>query len=332
MTYYRNIRKLYKELNIENKLKATLNFNKEWVELLELLEKINYCNQRYELVDNCIIISYKHKLNILNFKNLFPLKLNVEIVGFPISISHKGYFGDIDKVKMTIEKRKGLKIILNSDEVIKNGGITLSSFIFYNKFENFNDYLNSLRSQYRRRLKIALDHRKKISIKKINIKNFNEKHYELYISIMDRAENPLETLPIKFFQEYESEIYEFIDIDTKRILGFIQIKEIDKKLLFLFGGFKKEDNREYDLYYNMLLKIVEIGIEKNIKVIEFGQTAEESKFKIGCEEKKKYLYIHHSNLFINKFIQTLAPLFSYKPYSIKHNVFKENASIKAEKL
>ncbi len=149
---------------------------------------------------------------------------------------------------------------------------------------------------------------------------------------MNRTENPLEILPAYFFQEFEAEIYEFTDIDTERIIGFIQIKEINKKLLFLFGGFKKEDNRKYDLYYNMLLKIVEIGIEKNIQVIEFGQTAEESKLKIGCKEKKKYLYIHHSNLFINKFIQTLAPLFSYKPYNIKHNVFKEKGSIKVENL
>jgi len=323
MTYYKEISKICKKLNIENKLITSSNINKEWLELLELLEKINYCNQRYELVDNCIIISYKHRLNILNFKNLFPLKLNVEIIGFPISISHKGYFGDEDKVKRIVEERKGLKIILNSDQGFENGGMTLSSFIFYNKFENFNDYINSLRSQYRRRLKIALNHREKLSIKKINRKDFNKKHYELYISIMNRAENPLEILPINFFQEYEAEIYEFLDIDTKKILGFIQVKEINKKLLFLFGGFKKEDNREYDLYYNMLLKIVEIGIEKNIKVIEFGQTAEESKLKIGCKEKKKYLYIHHSNLLINKFIQMLVPFFSYKPYTIKHNVFKE---------
>ncbi len=323
MTYYKEISKICKKLNIENKLITSSNINKEWLELLELLEKINYCNQRYELVDNCIIISYKHRLNILNFKNLFPLKLNVEIIGFPISISHKGYFGDEDKVKRIVEQRKGLKIILNSDQGFENGGMTLSSFIFYNKFENFNDYINSLRSQYRRRLKIALNHREKLSIKKINRKDFNKKHYELYISIMNRAENPLEILPINFFQEYQAEIYEFLDIDTKKILGFIQVKEINKKLLFLFGGFKKEDNREYDLYYNMLLKIVEIGIEKNIKVIEFGQTAEESKLKIGCKEKKKYLYIHHSNLLINKFIQMLVPFFSYKPYTIKHNVFKE---------
>ena len=323
MTYYKEISKICKKLNIENKLITSSNINKEWLELLELLEKINYCNQRYELVDNCIIISYKHRLNILNFKNLFPLKLNVEIIGFPISISHKGYFGDEDKVKRIVEERKGLKIILNSDQGFENGGMTLSSFIFYNKFENFNDYINSLRSQYRRRLKIALNHREKLSIKKINRKDFNKKHYELYISIMNRAENPLEILPINFFQEYQAEIYEFLDIDTKKILGFIQVKEINKKLLFLFGGFKKEDNREYDLYYNMLLKIVEIGIEKNIKVIEFGQTAEESKLKIGCKEKKKYLYIHHSNLLINKFIQMLVPFFSYKPYTIKHNVFKE---------
>ena len=72
----------------------------------------------------------------------------------------------------------------------------------------------------------------------------------------------------------------------------------------------------------MLLKIVEVGIERGVKTIEFGQTAEETKLKIGCVEKKKYLYIHHSNKTINKLIKALVPAFSYKPYSKEHKVFK----------
>jgi len=72
----------------------------------------------------------------------------------------------------------------------------------------------------------------------------------------------------------------------------------------------------------MLLKIVETGIDKKIGVIEFGQTAEESKLKIGCVEVPRFLYVHHSNPVLNWVIQALLPLFSYKPYQIKHHVFK----------
>lgn len=330
MAIYKNIKDLDKYLKDTNKSTIDIKLHKEWINLLELLEKINYCNQRYEVIDNCMVVSYKLRLNIFNFKDVFPLNLNVEIIGLPISISHRGYFGDISKVKKIVEKRKGLKIILNSDHMVEKSGLTLSSFIFYNRFKSFDDYLNSLRSSYRRRIKKAISNRKRLDIRQLDRKDFNKEHYKLYLSIMERADNPLETLPIEFFKEYEGQLYEFIDKKINILVGFIQVKEIDEKLLFLFGGFYKKDNRSYDLYYNMLLTIVQLGIKRNVKLIEFGQTAEESKLKIGCIEKKKYLYVHHSNPILNKCIQILLPFFSYKPYNIKHNVFKEEDNLKVE--
>lgn len=323
MTTYIKIINSYEDLEYKDEKGNNKKIAREWIVLLDLLERINPCNQIYELIDDCIIISYKSKLNVFNFKNILPLRLNIEVIALPISLSHRGYFGDPYKVKRIVEKRKGLKLILNSDTAFEDGGLTLSTFIFHNRFDNFSDYIDSLRSSYRRRINIALLNREKLIIRKIDKSNFNEEHYLLYISIMKRTENPLEVLPIEFFKEYESEIYEFIDKDTKRILGFIQIKQIDDGLLFLFGGFDKADNQTYDLYYNMILKIVEVGIKKKVKLIEFGQTAEESKLKIGCIEKKKYLYIHHSNPIINKAVKLLVGFFSYKPYKVKHNVYKK---------
>src|SRR5665648_661738 len=113
----------------------------------------------------------------------------------------------------------------------------------------------------------------------------------------------------------------FLKLNLFSFLGELSFKMNDR-LCFMFGGFRQEDNERYDLYYNMLLKIVETGIDKKVGVIEFGQTAEESKLKIGCREEFKYLYVHHSNPVFNWFIQKMLPLFSYKPYQIKHHVFK----------
>jgi len=311
-------------LVLANDLSLYNGFNKEIIDLLEMLETINPCEQEYELINNNIIISYILKINLFNFKNIFPLKVKVQIIGLPISISEKGYWGEVNSIVKDIEKRKGLKILLNGESEFKNGGRTLSTFIFENKFSSFNEYLSALRSPYRRRINKALKHRNNIGIRKLSSKNFNENHYKLYLSIMDRTMNPLETLSLKFFTDFDAELYEFLDIETKDVIGFIQLKEINDKLCFLFGGFKKEDNFKYDIYYNILLKIIEIGIEKQVKLIEFGQTAEECKLKIGCKEVPKYMYVHHSNPFLNKVIQKLVPLFSYKPYHIVHHVFKHN--------
>ncbi|MEL7648733.1 MAG: hypothetical protein AAGU76_11605 [Sedimentibacter sp.] len=326
MSKYKSINNLKNQLESMSALKSYENLY-EMIPLLELLEKVNPCDQEYELIDDNIIISYSLKLNLFNFKNIFPLRAKVQIIGLPVSVCEKGYWGEAASIENVIQQRKGLKVLLNGDTPFKGGGKTLSTFVFENKYSSFDEYLDALRSPYRRRINQALKHRDSIEVRKINREDFNENHYKLYLSIMDRTDNPLETLPIEFFTSYEAELYEFINIKTKDVLAFIQLKEIKDKndtLYFLFGGFRKEDNEAYDIYYNMLLKIIETGIEKQVKTIEFGQTAEESKLKIGCREKCKYLYVHHSNPVLNFFIQHLVPLFSYKTYNIKHHVFKDS--------
>ncbi len=324
MKKFNSVNDLIVELKKSHAANLYNEFSQEVINILKLLEGINPCNQQYELSNNCIIVSYELKINLFNFKNIFPLNVKVQIVGFPISICQKGYFGKQSSAIKTIEKRKGLKIVLNDDMKFKNGGRTLSTFVFENKFSSFDEYINALRSNYRRRINKALFHRNNIEIRKFDSNSFTANHYKLYLSIMERTENPLETLPIEFFVNYESEFYEFMDKTTKEIIGFVQLKVIGNKLYFLFGGFRKEDVDKYDIYYNMLIKIIEVGIEKKIYYIDFGQTAEECKLKVGCKEVLKYLYAHHSNPILNYIIQKLIPLFSYKPYNTEHHVFKQD--------
>jgi len=326
MKEFDSIKDLALELKNENCFNLDSEFTKEAISVLELLERINPCGQQYELYKDHILVSYDMKINLLNFNNVFPLNVSVKVIGFPISISQKGYFGEQSSVIKSIEHKKGLKILLNDDMELKNGGITLSTFVFKNMFATFDEYMYALRSPYRRRINKALIYRNNIEISKFDCSSFNTNHYKLYLSIMERTENPLEVLPIEFFINYEAELYEFLDKKTKEVIGFIQLKAIKNKLYFLFGGFIKEDIDKYDIYYNMLLKIIEVGIEKKIQYIEFGQTAEECKLKIGCQEVPKYMYVHHSNSILNYVIKKLVSLFSYKPYNINHHVFKQNYS------
>ena len=60
-----------------------------------------------------------------------------------------------------------LKIILNIGDVDPNGfakGLTCPKCIFYNRFKTFDEYMNSLRSNYRRRYKKAFDKSKTILV------------------------------------------------------------------------------------------------------------------------------------------------------------------------
>lgn len=310
----------FKSINdIKNKIEVKV----ELFSLLKLLEEVNPCNQSYDFNNNSLVISYDLKINLMNFLGKFPLRAKARIIGLPISLCEKGYFGDINEVLKIIHDKKGLKLILNGNKDLNSKGRTLSTFVFYNRFKSFDDYLSNMRHGYRRRIKRALAQRDRLLIRELSPDDFKSSHYSLYINIMKRTKNPLETLKIEFFQRYDAKIYEFLDRKTNKVLGFVQLKRIEDTLYFLFCGFNKEDNEEYDLYYNMLLKIVEEGIESGVDKINFGQTSEESKLKIGCTEAERYLSIYHSNSLVNKILQKFLPVFSYKPYQISHNVFKE---------
>lgn len=315
MTYYSSIRDI-KDCKIE----------KELVVLLKLLEEVNPCSQSYDIINDSIVISYYLNINLLNFLGRFKLNVRTRIIGLPISLCEKGYYGNVDDVFKILENKKGLSIILNAESDLGLKGRTLSSFIFYNEFNSFDEYIGRMRHNYRRRINKALKFRDKLIIRELNNSDFSENHYFLYESIMDRTDNPLEKLRIEFFIGYDTKIYEFLDRETQEILCFVQLKKIDDTLNFMFCGFKKEDNDHYDIYLNMLLRIVEEGISLGVKKINFGQTSEETKLKIGCKEEAKYLGIYHSNRLLNRILQLLLPLFSYRPYKIRHNVFKEDES------
>ncbi len=292
--------------------------HREYINLLEILEETNPCGQRYIIEKDLFIVLYKQKINLLNFTNLFPLWIRGTIVGLPISLSEKGYFGNEKLVEDKIKDLKGLTIVLNADKPFSVYGRTLSTFRFYNYYPTFNDYLESLRSPYRRRILLALKKREKLIIRRAD---FTKDHYKLYKSVLERSAYPLESMSIEFFKSWDSEIYEFVSLENK-VLGFVQLKEIEDTLYFVFCGFEKENIKVYDIYLNMLIYIIEVGIKKGVKEIDFGQTSEENKLKLGCKERKKYMYINHSNPIIDKIIKLFLPRLSYKAYKVDHRVFK----------
>ncbi len=290
-------------------------------DMLLLLERVNSCGQKYYKLKDTVIVTYLHKLNLFNFKKGFNLSLPVRIVGLPISIEISGIFGDTNQVLKILKEIKSLTLILNSDTEFINGGKTLSSFIFKNDFIDFNDYMNMIRSSYRRRIKIAIDKAKNINIKRLETQDFNYSHYNLYKDVYDRSDNKLELLTIDFFKETVFELYEFRN-SKNQVLAFVQLLERNGQLFFLFCGFREEDTLKYDIYYNILLFILKEGIKRGVETINYGQTSEETKSKIGCNEAYKYLYLHHNNPVLGWMLKKLTPNFSYKGYPNKHRVYK----------
>ncbi|MGM0396767.1 MAG: hypothetical protein ACQEP4_06895 [Bacillota bacterium] len=296
-----------------------LEIDSQYIELLSILERVNPCGQEYHMEKNTLVISYKFKMDLLNLWGRFSLKADSNIIGLPISISRPGYIGREDDVESFLRGRRGLWVVLNGYNSFSIHGRTLSTFVFKNRFNSFEEYLLAMRSPYRRRLNKALE---KLPLLTIEKGDYTREHHLLYREVVKRSQHPLEVLSKDFFFEYNGDIYDFRSRD-RRLLGFVQTKIYDGCLMFLFCGFKREDVEEYDLYFNMLLWIIRLGINAGVKEIDFGQTSEESKLKIGCIERDRFLFIHHHNPVLRFALQKLLPKLSYKSYPIKHRVFKE---------
>ncbi|MBF4694688.1 hypothetical protein [Fusibacter ferrireducens] len=288
------------------------------------LEQLNPCKQQYYGDKSAFVIQYHQKVDVFNFLPKWTLRWPLKIIGKPYSVSTKGYLGENHEVTALIKTLKGLNIILNGEQGLDLPyAYTLSSHVFYNHFINFSHYLESLRSHYRYRVKKALLKADDIIMLPIDQSDFSKAHHELYLEVYQNSKDKLECLSMAFFKAFPSEIYEFRIASTNELVGFVQLVSEADKLTFLFGGFKHKHNKTYDLYMKMLIEIIRIGIEKGVEHIEFGQTAEETKLKLGCVPVAKYLYVHHSNRVLQAIIKKALPFLSYRPHGITYNVFKE---------
>lgn len=316
-----------------------LNENVDLFRLLRFLEKTNPCDQRYYLYKRVIIISYGMSWDFFKIGRKHSIKGRFRIIGLPISLPNPGYliakedeetWNSIDRIiKEVADSLKGITIVLNADKDIFDGRLAPSNFVFYNRFQSFEQYLSSLRSSYRRKIKAVLKKGEGLSYTRLQKYGFTQEHYELYLSVCNRAKMVFRILSLDFFRDCDAEIFEVRDRQN-RLLAMIQLKDIEKELYFLYVGFNKDYElikdpahiNNIDLYFNLLLFIIRYGIEKGYSKIVFGQTSAESKSKIGCTQELKYIYITSSNPLIKAFFRVFPRFYSFKPYAALHNVFK----------
>lgn len=295
----------------------------ELIELLEVLESTNPCGQNYYLKNKSLVSTYSISISPFTLINGSKWNIPLRIAGLPISLASQGYWGVEEELLEILHDLKGITLVLNSSVPLKGSVRTLPTYILKNTFRNMNDYLTSLRSSYRRRLRLALDRGCLIEVETIQQHKFTKEHYDLYLDVMKRTHFPLETLSIDFFRRYPARLTQFRDKSDGRLLAFTQTKLVDKRLVFMFCGFREEDVKSYDLYWNMLLSVLEEGFNNGVELIELGQTSAETKLKLGCISEERYMILHHKNPLLRKLLQVISPLFAYKKTDPVYHVFKE---------
>lgn len=116
----------------------------------------------------------------------------------------------------------------------------------------------------------------------------------------------------------------FVAEEEGEPVGFVQLLENGDELIFEFVGLDYRCNARLSVYHRMLLEIVDYGIRGGFRTIDFGQTADDTKLKLGCKYTFLYAALHHSNPLINNLCRRLAHILEYKPLQTRFRVFKEN--------
>lgn len=304
-------------------------------DFLIFMEKVNPCNQSYHLfyrdgeAYTCFMM-FERKFNLFIFTG-YHKEVMMKFVYLPLSVSHSSVIWSDDKteVEQVLNNMKGVKIVINvGDENLKgfSKGHYLPICVLENRWDTWGEYIGSMRTGYRRRIKQAL--KKGDSIQWEMLKDnseFTDEMYSLYEQVFDHSEYSLEKLTVDFFRNSISKTI-LLKINGK-VEGFIQLIE-DKQndmLIFEFCGYNYEISREYDIYYNMLAEIVRYGIENKFKYIQLGQTAYDAKLKFGADIYDNYYLLSHSNRFLNWLIKKNNSFLEYKSESFDFNVFKESS-------
>lgn len=268
----------------------------------------------------------RRKYNLAMFtKRRF--RITVTMVYLPLSVTRAGiaYERGLEEAAAFVKKIRGYKIFLNLPDVPMPGyakGLTCPKCSLQIRWKSFDEYMAALRSNYRYRFRKALKKSAALSVRYLRDgAEFTDDMYKLYERVYDKSQIRVEKLSKIFFTGKFFDIFVLEEGDVPR--GFVQLMANGDELVFEFVGIDYSVNARYDTYLAMLLEIVRYGIANGFKSIDFGQTADDTKLKLGCKYEYLYAYLHHKNPFLNALCKKLAPRLQYRPLQENFDVFRE---------
>lgn len=180
------------------------------------------------------------------------------------------------------------------------------------EWKTFEDYLDDMKSKYRVRARKALQ--KASNITKVV---FNEDEIAknrdiiniLYKNISDQADFNAFVLHEYYFENLKASLGKNMTFttywrDNKMVAFFTSIKNFDI-LDAHFLGYDPAENLESQLYLNMLYDLIKEGLAKRVARIDMSRTAVEIKSTVGAIPHDMYLYLKHTNTFLNKSVETV---------------------------
>lgn len=259
--------------------------------------------------------------------------ITMKICGVPCSVSASGLLGgeEARRACMTwlMAETKGLRLFLNLGEKTELRGLasgaTFPAVVMEGLPDTYEAYLRSLRSPYRRWLKLIERASSPLTRSAGPCSLFTDAHHRLYLEVLKRSAGPLERLSADFFRRLPPS-FRLESLYAGDCLAGWSITLIWKDSFYFFlTGLDYGSLKRYDTYFALLASIVKAGIESGARRIDLGQTTEWAKCRFGGALEARYMAGHHSNKALNALLRLGQGILGYKAKDPGFRVFKERA-------
>lgn len=306
-------------------------------DLLGFLERTNPCSQRYyelrrggDLVAGAVV--YSLGLDLLTYSGIeSPVRMH--IVGIPCSQSASGLMGDREDVRElmrhVLDTERGLVIGLNLDEPLDlpqvQSGRTLPAVVMRRRFTSWDDYVGSLRSSYRRRLRRIRRPWRDVAHERGPCDRFDDEMYAQYLAVFERSDAKLEKLPATLFRALPDPFTLTTHRLEDRLVGWhIGLRDGDTSRFFMVGMDYAQVG-EINTHANVVLDVIGEAIDDGAAAVDLGQTAEISKTRAGGRPEEKYLFGYHRSRVVRGLLGRARPWIEYGTVVPETHVFRSGS-------
>jgi len=302
---------------------------------LRALEPATVSEKSYHLfrddegnLDSIVLLQKVRKFNLSQYTRFdFPVTAN--LLHVPLSVTRPGMVvGDRtrSRVEAFVKNLPGYSLVLNWREpgtfADMAAGAMSPQVALRLRWKTFDDYLASMRSAYRHRLQKALRKGRELQFRFLDDnREFEEIYHRFYLELNHGSRIRIEELDISWFRSDLGRI--LICEHEGKPQGFTQAIENGNELVWAFVGYCHEDNSRRDIYLNLILHLIRYGIDNGFELFEMGQTAEDTKLRLGGTYTPLQALVRHSFPVVNWGCRLTMPFLACKPVPDKFRVFRD---------
>ncbi len=207
---------------------------------------------------------------------------------------------------------------------------------FRPSFQDLQHYCAALRAHHRIKIKRSIGKLKSMDVEISILTDPNEiiraytpEVHSLYHQTLKKANIKFENLPIEFFHELTIHLRDQIDLiilsKNSKIVAFSWCLRGSATYHMLYGGIDYEMNSKADLYFNVMYASLDRALRQQVSKIQFGQTANVFKARLGCYSEPLYVFVKGLGPLISQIVRYGAHLLvAREPAAPAFNVFKSH--------